>query len=99
MTTAFIRFLEATVLGLEASQPASVRISAVRAVHEYSAHLLATGNAQLLAPYLTKIMDAILMLATQFSSEVLCLVLETLQGLLKVRMYSGTHVLRYACTL
>ena len=75
-------------MGLDMAQPASVRISAVRAVYEYCEHLRATGSTQSLTPYLPKILDAVLVLATQFSTEVLSLVLETLHVLLKVSLRS-----------
>lgn len=78
------RFVEATVMGMDVSQAASVRISAVRAVYEYCEYLKVTSNTQVLLPYMARIMDGILTLATQFSSEVLALVLETLQVVLKV---------------
>ena len=72
------RFLQATVSGLQNTQPPSVRISAVRAVFGFSEHLKSTGNPQLLQPYISDMIEGLLVIATQFSSEVLALVLETM---------------------
>ena len=80
----YARFLEATVMGLDAKQPASVRISAIRSVYEYCDHLKATNGTQMILPYMTQIMEGILTLATQFSADVLALVMETLQVVLAV---------------
>ncbi|CAM4697624.1 unnamed protein product, partial [Caretta caretta] len=57
------QFLQATVSGLHETQPPSVRISAVRAIW---------------GPFLPSILDGLIHLAAQFSSEVLNLVMETL---------------------
>ena len=73
-----IRFLQATVGGLHPTQPASVRIGAVRAVFGFCDHLKTTGNIQLLAPFLDNILEGLVTVATQFSVEVLGLCLETL---------------------
>ena len=64
--------------GLHPTQPPSVRIGAVRAVFGFCDHLKTTGNIQLLAPYLDNILEGLVTVATQFSSEVLGLCLETL---------------------
>ncbi|KAL8589419.1 hypothetical protein ACOMHN_021571 [Nucella lapillus] len=72
------RFLQATVGGLHPTQPPSVRIGGVRAVFGFCKHLKATGNTQLLTPYLDNILEGLVTVATQFSSDVLALCLETL---------------------
>ncbi|XP_071960511.1 importin-9-like [Antedon mediterranea] len=71
-------FLEATTLGLGASQPASVRVSAVRAIHGYCDHLKTSNNSQILVPFLPTIMAELIELAKQSSSDVLSLVMETI---------------------
>ncbi|XP_033102932.1 importin-9-like [Anneissia japonica] len=71
-------FLEATTLGLGASQPPSVRISAVRAIHGYCDHLKSSNNSQVLVPFLPNIMAELIELAKQSSSDVLALVMETI---------------------
>ena len=70
--------------GLHPTQPASVRIGAVRAVFGFCDHLKTTGNIQLLAPYLANILEGLVTVATQFSSEVLGLCLETLSVVVTV---------------
>ena len=71
-------------MGMGAHQPASVRISAVRSVFEYCDHLKSTGNTQILSPFLSHIVEGILNLVPQYSTEVLALALETLEVVLKV---------------
>ena len=78
------RFLEATVMGMDVHQPARVRISSVRSVFEYCDHLKSTGNTQVLAPFHSHIVDGIINLVPQYSTEVLALALETLEVILKV---------------
>ncbi|XP_067683421.1 importin-9-like [Haliotis asinina] len=72
------RFLQATVGGLNISQPPSIRISAIRAVFGFCDHLKTSNNTQLLVPYLPNIVSELVTIATQFSAEVLGLCLETL---------------------
>ncbi|CAI9717889.1 importin-9-like isoform X1 [Octopus vulgaris] len=72
------KFLQATMTGLHPNQPASVRISAVRAVFGFCEHLKNTGTTQLLFNFLPNIMEGLLTITTQFSSNVLALTLETL---------------------
>lgn len=78
------KFLEATVSGLHPSQPASVRISAVRAVFGFCEHLQSNNSTHALQPYLQNMMEGLLAIAQQFSSEVLALCLETLCVVLAV---------------
>ncbi|KAK2163574.1 hypothetical protein LSH36_77g04009 [Paralvinella palmiformis] len=76
--------LEATVSGLHPNQPASVRISAVRAVFGFCEHLQSNNSTHALQPYLQNMMEGLLAIAQQFSSEVLALCLETLCVVLAV---------------
>ena len=78
------RSLQATVSGLNPNQPPSVRISAVRAVYGFCEHLKATSSTFVLQPYLHTMMEGLLAIATQFSSEVLALCLETMCVVLAV---------------
>ncbi|XP_014669041.1 PREDICTED: importin-9-like [Priapulus caudatus] len=72
------RFLQSTVAGLQDTQPSSVRISAARAVFGFSEHLKSLNSTQVILPYLEPIMHGLVTLATQFSADVLALVLETI---------------------
>lgn len=78
------RFLQSTVGGLHATQPPTIRISAIRAVYSYCQHLKSANTTQYLIPFLPNILDGLLSIATQFSSDVLSLCLETLSILLTV---------------
>uniref|UniRef100_A0A673Z5K8 Importin 9 n=1 Tax=Salmo trutta TaxID=8032 RepID=A0A673Z5K8_SALTR len=72
------QFLQATVSGLHDSQPPSVRISAVRAIWGYCDQLKLSESTHVLQPFLPAVLDGLVQLAAQFSSEVLTLVMETL---------------------
>uniref|UniRef100_A0A8C5CC59 Importin 9 n=1 Tax=Gadus morhua TaxID=8049 RepID=A0A8C5CC59_GADMO len=72
------QFLQATVSGLQDSQPPSVRISAVRAIWGYCDQLKLSESTHVLQPFLPSILEGLVQLAAQFSSEVLTLVMETL---------------------
>ncbi|MFT7814080.1 importin-9 [Arapaima gigas] len=72
------QFLQATVSGLHNSQPPSVRISAVRAIWGYCDQLKLSESTHVLQPFLPSILEGLVQLAAQFSSEVLTLVMETL---------------------
>uniref|UniRef100_A0A8C6PV17 Importin 9 n=1 Tax=Nothobranchius furzeri TaxID=105023 RepID=A0A8C6PV17_NOTFU len=72
------QFLQATVSGLHESQPPSVRISAVRAIWGYCDQLKLSESTHVLQPFLPSILDGLVQLAAQFSSDVLTLVMETL---------------------
>ncbi|XP_055510701.1 importin-9 [Leucoraja erinacea] len=72
------QFLQATVSGLHETQPPSVRISAVRAIWGYCDQLKISDCTRVIQPCLPSILDGLIQLATQFSSEVLTLVMETL---------------------
>jgi len=79
-----LRFIEASVTGLESTQLAAVRISAVRAVYEFCAHLKLSNNTEILTPFLPKVMDGLLTMATQSTDDVLALVLESLRIVMSV---------------
>lgn len=66
------------------TQPPSIRISAVRAVFGFCDHLKLSGNTQLLVPYLQSILEGLISIATQFSTEVMGLCLETLAVVVSV---------------
>ncbi|XP_065792446.1 importin-9 [Muntiacus reevesi] len=72
------QFLQATVSGLHETQPPSVRISAVRAIWGYCDQLKVSESTAVLRPFLPSVLDGLIHLAAQFSSEVLNLVMETL---------------------
>lgn len=72
------QFLQATVSGLHESQSPSVRISAVRAIWGYCDQLKLSESTHVLQPFLPSILEGLVQLAAQFSSEVLTLVMETL---------------------
>uniref|UniRef100_A0A4X1SFV8 Importin 9 n=1 Tax=Sus scrofa TaxID=9823 RepID=A0A4X1SFV8_PIG len=72
------QFLQATVSGLHETQPPSVRISAVRAIWGYCDQLKVSESTHVLQPFLPSILEGLIHLAAQFSSEVLNLVMETL---------------------
>ncbi|KAL3853056.1 hypothetical protein ACJMK2_016638 [Sinanodonta woodiana] len=78
------RCIQATVGGLHPTQPPVIRISAIRAVYSYAEHLKTSNNTHLLVPFLPSITEGLVTVATQFSSDVLALCLETLSVVLSV---------------
>ncbi|KAG8180187.1 hypothetical protein JTE90_017703 [Oedothorax gibbosus] len=79
------RFLQATVNGLQPTQPSTVRVSAVRAVLGFCDHLKSTKQSVgLLSPFLGPMAEALISLAIQFSSEVLALALEGIANLISI---------------
>lgn len=78
------RFLQSTVGGLHPTQPPVIRISGIRAVFSYCTHLKNSNNTQQLMPFLNTILEGLMTIATQYSSEVLSLCLETLAVVLSV---------------
>ena len=78
------RFLQATVAGVNPSQLPCVRISAVRAVSEYCSHLSSTDRTHVLQPFIGGMVDGLLSVMTQFSTDVIALCLETLCVVLEV---------------
>ncbi|XP_069694516.1 importin-9 [Periplaneta americana] len=78
------QFLQATATGLQPSQLPNIRISAVRAVWGFCEHLKNSNNTQMLVSLLPTMMDNLLGMATQYSCEVLSLVMETLALVLSI---------------
>ncbi|PSN50935.1 hypothetical protein C0J52_08156 [Blattella germanica] len=78
------QFLQATVAGLQSSQLPNIRISAVRAVWGFCDHLRNSNNTHLLVALLPGMMENLLAMATQYSCEILSLVLETLALVLSI---------------
>jgi len=78
------RFLQATVTGVNPSQPPCVRISAVRAMSEYCSHLSSTDRTHVLQPFIGSMVDGLLTVMMQFSTDVIALCLETLCVVLEV---------------
>ncbi|KAH3881360.1 importin-9-like isoform X2 [Dreissena polymorpha] len=78
------RCLQATVGGIHPSQPPVIRISAIRAVYSYCDFLKTSENTAMLVPFLPNITEGLVAVATQFSSDVLSLCLETLSMVLSV---------------
>ncbi|XP_070557729.1 LOW QUALITY PROTEIN: importin-9-like [Ptychodera flava] len=72
------KFLEATVTGIQKTQPPSVRVCAVRAVYGFCDHFKTEESAQIIVPYLPHIVDGLVSLALEYGSEVLALVMETI---------------------
>ena len=85
----FFRCLQATVGGIHPSQPPVIRISAIRAVYGYCEYLKEASNTQLLIPFLPNITEGLVTVATQFSSDVLSLCLETLSLVLSVSIFTN----------
>ncbi|KAF8793185.1 Importin-9 like protein [Argiope bruennichi] len=78
------RFLQATVSGLQPTQPSTVRVCAVRAVWGFCDHLKGTDQVSILGPYLAPMLEGLISLAIQFSSEVLALVLEAISIIITI---------------
>ncbi|KAL5011617.1 hypothetical protein ScPMuIL_010168 [Solemya velum] len=93
------RFLQATVGGLHPTQPASIRISAIRAVYSYCEHLKASKSTHFLIPFLSNITEGLLTIFSQFSSEVLALCLETLAVVISVDKSFTASVENRICPL
>ncbi|CAL4085549.1 unnamed protein product, partial [Meganyctiphanes norvegica] len=71
------RFLQATVSALKDSPNPIIKVSGIRAIWGFCEYLKSSGNPGALLPYLPAILDGLVTLATQASSEVLSLILET----------------------
>ena len=81
------RFLEATVNGLQENQLSCIRISAVKAIYWFCKASVEENNSTLgniIRSHLPNIFQGIFSLANQASTEILTLVLETLQVLVSV---------------
>ncbi|XP_043252941.1 importin-9 isoform X1 [Colletes gigas] len=78
------RFLEATVNGLQENQPACIRISAVKAIDWFckaSATETSSTIGNIIRSHLPNIFQGLFNFASQPSTEILTLVMETLQEL------------------
>ncbi|XP_049847541.1 importin-9 isoform X3 [Schistocerca gregaria] len=78
------QFLQATVNGLQANQAHQIRISAVRAVYGFCTHLKNSQNINCLKAVLPAVMDGLLVMVNQYTTEFLCLVLETISTVLSI---------------
>jgi len=77
------RFLQMTVNSVNSSSPV-ISISGTRAIYCFATHLKDLKQPQLLASYLPSIVSGLLNMALQFSTEVLALILETIDNLATV---------------
>lgn len=78
------RFLQRTVDGLQQTQPATLRVSAVRAVWGFCEYLNSHNQASQLSPYLAAFTEGLISLSTSFSSDVLALAMEALSIVIAV---------------
>ncbi|XP_076236291.1 importin 9 isoform X2 [Calliopsis andreniformis] len=81
------RFLEATVNGLQENQPACIRISAVKAVYWFCKASTTKANSpigNIIRSHLSNIFQGLFNLASQPSTEILTLVMETFQVLVSL---------------
>lgn len=84
------RFLEATVNGLQENQLSCIRISAVKAIYWFcKASMMENNNTlgNIIRSHLPNIFQGVFNLANQPSTEILILVMETLQVLVSVIMF------------
>lgn len=78
------RFLQTTVDGLQQTQPATLRVSAVRAVWGFCEYLNNNNQSSQLTPFLAPFAEGLITLSTQFSSDVLALAMEALSIVIAV---------------
>ncbi|XP_029043182.1 importin-9 isoform X1 [Osmia bicornis bicornis] len=96
------RFLEATVNGLQENQPACIRISAVKAIYWFcKASTLESNNTlgNIIRSHLPNIFQGLFNLANQPSTEILTLVMETLQVLIVLDKAFTASVENKVCPL
>ncbi|XP_033341884.2 importin 9 [Megalopta genalis] len=96
------QFLEATVNGLQENQPACIRISAVKAIYwfcEASNTETSIDMVNNIRSHLPAIFQGLFNLATQPSTEVLTLVMETLQVLISMDEAFTASVENKVCPL
>ncbi|KAK6177118.1 hypothetical protein SNE40_015285 [Patella caerulea] len=84
--------IQASVGGLHMSQAPSVRISAIRALYNYCEHLKNNNNTQVLVPFVLNIVDGLITMGTQFSADVLGLVIEALTLIISVDKQLTTSI-------
>ena len=80
-----VRFLQATVAGIGASQHPCVRVSSVRAISEYCEHLRQTESTMVLQPFIGDMVEGLLNVASLYSTDVIALCLETFCVVLQVK--------------
>lgn len=68
----------AAALSPQQNQPACVKISAVRALYNFCDYYKLNETTEMLKPYLGPFLDGLVAVSSQFSTDVLCLGLETL---------------------
>lgn len=81
------RFLEATVNGLQENQPSCIRISAVKAIYWFCKASVGENNntlGNIIRSHLPNIFQGLFNLASQTSTEIFTLVLESFQVLVSV---------------
>ncbi|KZC12620.1 Importin-9 [Dufourea novaeangliae] len=96
------RFLEATVNGLQESQPACIRISAVKAIYWFCKASTTEINStigNIIRSHLPNIFQGLFNLANQPSTEVLILVMETFQELISMDKAFTASVENKICPL
>ncbi|KAK1135756.1 hypothetical protein K0M31_000333 [Melipona bicolor] len=96
------RFLEATVNGLQENQLSCIRISAVKAIYWFCKASVEENNSTLgniIRSHLPNIFQGIFSLANQASTEILTLVLETLQVLVSLDKAFTASVENKICPL
>ena len=77
-------YLSTTVTALQPSQPAVLRISAVKALYGFCDYLKSKGAGSLILPYLGPSIDGLLVMAEQATPDALALVLEALTLVISV---------------
>lgn len=82
-TQAIDRFLQTTLSGLINMSPI-IKISALRATYNICVYLDSTNQVELIKPYLPQILDAAVAIVTQYSTEVLALVLQTIKIIITI---------------
>lgn len=77
------RFLQTTLSGLLNMSPI-IKISSIRATYSLCIYLNESNHVNFIKPYLPQILDAVVAIGTQHSTEVLALVLQTIKILVSV---------------
>ncbi|XP_076177176.1 importin 9 [Ptiloglossa arizonensis] len=96
------RFLEATVNGLQENQPACIRISAVKAIYWFCKASTTETNStigNIIRSHLPNIFQGLFNFASQPSTEILTLVMETLQELVTLDKAFTASVENKICPL
>ncbi|OAD62485.1 Importin-9 [Eufriesea mexicana] len=96
------RFLEATVNGLQENQPSCIRISAVKAIYWFCKASMTENNSTLgniIRSHLPNIFQGLFNLVNQSPTEILILVMETLQVLVSLDKSFTASVENKICPL